>query len=259
MNADLAPLIELQTLDLRITELVEQQRKIPVMLESAEAPLIQARALQKQTVSTQEALGKERRDRERDLEAQESQVEKFRARLSELKTNREYQAALFEIEMANKRKREIEDQVLGLMERLEKGQQELRESERRVAETAEAFSRQKQEAESRQATLAADLSGLYEQQKSKTRLLDKSLLDRYLKLKAGRKEQAVVPVRNGICTGCRLQLPPQLVAEVKRGDALLSCSYCQRILFWDGEPAGEAPSGGPVSVGRETVPARAKS
>jgi hypothetical protein len=41
----------------------------------------------------------------------------------------------------------------------------------------------------------------------------------------------VAEVRDGACGGCQLQLPPQLVAEVRRGDELMDCSYCHRILF----------------------------
>ena len=36
-----------------------------------------------------------------------------------------------------------------------------------------------------------------------------------------RKGFAVAEVKDGSCGGCRLQLPPQLVAEVRRGDELL--------------------------------------
>ena len=46
-----------------------------------------------------------------------------------------------------------------------------------------------------------------------------------------RKGYAVAEVKNGACGGCQLQLPPQLVAEVRRGDELMDCSYCHRILF----------------------------
>ena len=49
-------------------------------------------------------------------------------------------------------------------------------------------------------------------------------------------------VRDGICTGCRLQIPPQLIAQVKRSDDLHVCPYCRRMLYWEGEPATEAPT-----------------
>ena len=39
MNPQLQPLVDLQALDLRIMEIKEQQKKIPDLIETAEAPL----------------------------------------------------------------------------------------------------------------------------------------------------------------------------------------------------------------------------
>ncbi len=236
MNPQLPALIELQTLDLKILEIREHQRKTPELIQAAEAPLKEARVRLAEVAKSLEALTKERRDRERELEAHEAQVEKLRGRLSELRTNKEYQAHLFEIEMANRRKGEIEEQILLLMERIEKDQQELRQVENRVAEAERVFVQEKARLEAAAAALTSELAQLEERQQAVARRLEQTLLDRYAKLKATRKDLAVVPVRGGICQGCRLQLPPQLVAEVKRSEDLVACSYCQRILYWDGEP-----------------------
>ena len=84
--------------------------------------------------------------------------------------------------------------------------------------------------------LAGTIPLTQEEHQEHARLMDAKILARYSKLKTARKGFAVAQVRNGTCSGCRLQIPPQLVAEVKRGDELLNCSYCYRILYW------EAPS-----------------
>lgn len=237
MNPQLPVLIELQTLDLRVLEIKEQERKIPSLIKAAETPLQEARHHLQTASASVETLIKERRNRERDLEAHEAQVEKLRSRLMELKTNKEYQAHLFEIEMANKRKGEIEEQILTLMERIESGQEEARQAKAKATEAEGLFAQERIRLEALATNLEAELSQLEQRREEVVVRLEKGLLDRYNKLKAGRKDIAVVPVRNGICTGCRLQLPPQLVAEVRRSDVLQTCSYCHRILYWEGEPA----------------------
>jgi predicted nucleic acid-binding Zn-ribbon protein len=183
-----------------------------------------------------EAVAKERRDRERDLDAHESQVAKLRSRLSELKTNKEYQAHLFEIEMANKKKGELEEQILASMERLEQLQREAAQQKTAATETERVFAQERAKLEGSAARLQEELTQLESKQTQVAASIDRDLLSRYTKLKMGRKDVAVVPVKNGICGGCRLQLPPQLVAEVKRSNDLLSCSYCHRILYWEPEP-----------------------
>lgn len=243
LNPHLSSLIELQTLDLRIAEIREQRRKIPERLAAAEAPLRDAARLLKETTDSVEALVKERRARERDLEVHEMQTEKLKARLSELKTNKEYQAYLFEIEMANKKKGEIEEQILILMEKIEQTQRTAKDAQAKVTEAERAFGREKKTLEELETKLEAELSELDRKQRELAAAIDKGLFDRYTKLKATRKDVALAPVRDGICQGCRLQVPPQLVAEVKRSDELQTCPYCHRMLYWDGGPVEDVKIG----------------
>src|SRR6266487_2495409 len=125
-------------------EIKDQRRKIPERLHAVEAPLREAQQLHQQTSASVEifikerrhwsvdvAAGlleagqlhqqtsasveifiKERRSHEQDLEAHEAHTEKMKSRLSELKSNKEYQAHLFEIEVANKKKGDIEEKIL---------------------------------------------------------------------------------------------------------------------------------------------------
>jgi len=237
LNPQLSPLIELQTLDLRIVEIKDQQRKTPDLIQTAEAPLKDAKQSFEQATGSAEALVKERRDKERDLEAQEGHVSKLKGRLTELKTNKEYQAHLFEIEMANKKKGEIEEQILLLMERIEKHQQAAKQAQAKASQAEHVFQQEKSRLEKLLADLGTELIQLEQKHQQIAARIDKAVLERYRKLKVIRKDLAVVPIRNGICTGCRLQLPPQLVAEVKRSDQLVTCSYCHRILYWEGDQA----------------------
>jgi predicted nucleic acid-binding Zn-ribbon protein len=236
LNPFLKPLIDLQSLDLRIVEIKEQQRRIPEQKAAAEASLKESRRRLQEIMVSTEGLTKERRSVERDLESHEAQIQKLRARLSELKTNKEYQAHLFEIEMANKKKSEIEDQILSYMERIERAQQDTKQIQVTIAEAERAFNHEQTRLQSLGDRLSAELADLEDSRQQVARLLDKDLLDRYNRLKSKLKALALAPIRNGICFGCRLQIPPQLVAEVKRSDVLQSCSYCQRILYWEGEP-----------------------
>ena len=240
MNPQLQPLVQLQSLDLRGAAIREQRRKIPERLRTAEQPLHQARQLLEKASSSSEAAMKARRERERELEAQESQIEKMKARSSEIKKNVEYQAHLFEIQMADKKKGEIEEQILLLMDEVEQQQKAVQEARNLVAQAEAAFGKEKAELEALDARLAAELGELDQQRNTIEASADRSLLDRYNKLKNTRKDLALAAIRGGICSGCRLQIEPQLVAEVKRSEKLLSCSYCQRILYWE-EDSTPAP------------------
>ena len=240
MNPHLPRLIELQALDLRMAEIKAQRRQIPQRLDAAERPLQAVREAQKTAAETIESMTKERRASERELDAQEAQIEKMRGRTSEIKTNKEYQAHLFEIELASKKKSEIEERVLELMEQIESVQKRLVEAHANVAEAERTFAQGKKDIEESETRLIAELADLESRHRAATEGVPEGLLSRYVKLKLQRKDQALAALREGICQGCRLQLPPQLVAEVKRSDALQTCDYCHRILYWEGQLPGEA-------------------
>ena len=235
MNQNLSPLIELQKLDLRIMEISEQRRKIPERLHAVEAPLREAKQSLHDTSTAIESSVKERRAYEREVEAQDAHTDKMRARLSEIKTNKEYQAHLFELQMANKKKSEIEDKVLACMEKIEQLQQVANEAQRKVSVVEQAFSKEKQVLDELESRLSAELADLEAQHRDRSTKVEPALLARYAKLKASRKDQPLAAIHGGMCAGCRLQIPPQLIAEVKRSQDLHTCPYCHRMLYWEAD------------------------
>jgi uncharacterized protein len=251
----LPTLIDLQTIDLRILEIKDQERKLPALLQASETPLREAREQSQALAKELDTLNKDRRDRERDLDMHEAYVGKLRTRLMELKTNKEYQAHLFEIEMANKKKGLIEEQILTLMERIEQNQQAAKQFDDQAVAAERTFVQEKARVDAMASGFGNETAQLEQNRRQILVGLDKKLLARYAKLKAARKDVAIVAIRNGICAGCRLQLPPQLLAEVKRSEDLQSCSYCHRILYWEGEPAGVSASASPTTGedGREDL------
>jgi len=150
-----------------------------------------------------------------------------------LKTNKEYQTHLLEIESARKKKDILEDAVLKILEQVEQNEQEEKDLKIKTGKVEQAFTHAKEKDESEIAALEQELSVLEEQQGELTKRMGPVLLARYTKLKSLRKGLVIAKVEDGTCLGCRLQLPPQLVADVRRADNLLDCVYCHRILYWE--------------------------
>lgn len=242
MSQKLVPLIALQKLDLRIMEIKDQRRKIPERLSVAEAPLRELTQFLAETQAAVEALVKERRGHEKDLDAHEAQTEKMKSHASSLKTNKEYQAHLFEIELANKKRGEFEEKILLAMEKIEQLQQTAKEAQEKSAAARKVFEEEKKVLDAQDQVLAKELGQLEAQQSEAARLVDKTLLARYDQIKLAKKEQALAAVRDGRCAGCRLQIPPQLVSQVKRSDDLHLCPYCRRMLYWEGDVPTESSS-----------------
>ncbi len=231
MNFQLSLLVQLQRLDLKLHRLEERQRQIPQRLHAVELPVARARKHSEDLKALSETIAADRRSGEQDLSAHESHVHKMRARLNELKTNKEYQAHLFEIELANKKKDALEERVLLAMERAEAKGKELEEVEKLLQDLTQTLEQEKVELESLSVKLTDEVTRIEREKESLLASLEKQVYTRYSMLKSSLKLVVVATVHGETCQGCQLQIPPQLVSSVKRADQLLTCPYCHRILY----------------------------
>jgi len=244
MKEQLARLIALQEADLRLEELAERRRRIPELVEAARQPFLSSQATRDTTKQEFEKLTKDRKACEQELADQEQAISKLHDRTTkgEIKTNREYQAHLLEIELAKKKKGEIEEQLLILMDGVDVKKKNLGQVEAAVKETEQRFAVEKASLEGSVGALDEELAGLRQKRETVTAAIEPSLLRNYEKLRAGKKGQALAGVnKNGTCMVCRLHVPPQVIAEVKRATSIQTCSECHRILYWAGEPVQVVP------------------
>ncbi len=233
MNPQLSLLVRLQHLDLKIHDIEDQQQKIPQRLRAAQLPIDQATSRLQELKTLIEKIGAERRSAEQDLSSHEDHIQKMRTRLNELRTNKEYQAHLFEIDLAKKKKDSLEEKVLLVMERADQKEKEVQELETLLNQANQAFAKENEQLELLKKKLEADMTQFARDRKEVVAGLEKNLWNRYSMLKSSRNVVVIAGIRERSCLGCQLQLPPQLVADVKRADQLLTCPYCHRILYWE--------------------------
>jgi uncharacterized protein len=61
--------------------------------------------------------------------------------------------------------------------------------------------------------------------------MNEEILFKFERIIRNKSGLGIVPVLNGICTGCHMILPGQFVNDVRKGEEILFCPYCSRILF----------------------------
>jgi predicted nucleic acid-binding Zn-ribbon protein len=227
----LALLVQLQELDLQLNQQKGEQKNLPEKLKISEQPLVEARATVAEAKTTLESLTKERKEKEQALQAAEEKIVKLKGRLTELKTNKEYQAHLQEIESANTEKGKTEELLLMVMEKGDLLKKEVVAKEAALGAEEKVFSREKAEMDERLKQLSESARKLESEWAVLSEQVEKKLLEEYKRLAASRKGIAVAPLNGNICTGCHFSLPPQLIAEVKMGGKILNCTYCHRILY----------------------------
>jgi len=239
VNEQLGWLIRLQELDSQIDLLREKRERLPQAIEEVRKPIEKAQAEYEKANAKYESLSRDKRDRERDLTIQEEKISKLHHRTTEIKTNKEYEAHLVEIEKAKQDKGNLEEAILLLMDHVDQFRKEAEDKKKLVADAQHRFEIEKQRMESEMVAAEETLKQLVQESKSVETKIEERLLRDYQQLRIARKGLGVAPVKEGTCLGCRLALPPQLFADVRKNEKILTCSYCHRFLFW---PSSSIPT-----------------
>jgi predicted nucleic acid-binding Zn-ribbon protein len=232
VKEQLALLIELQEFDRQLNQYRDEEKMLPDRLQIAQQPLEQAKEGLARLKSALDQVTKERKEKEQALQSAEEKITKLKGRLTELKTNKEYQTHLHEIESANTEKGKIEEELLVAMDRADAVKKEVAAQEKVVAEEEKKFRAEKETLENSLKNLSESMKGVEKQRLTLSEKIEKKLMVEYKRLAATQRGVAVVALKGNICSGCHFSLPPQLVAEVRKGEKVLACSYCHRILYF---------------------------
>lgn len=231
MKEELALLVQLQTMDLKRQKSREVLEGFPEKIAIAEKPLLEVRSELEEARERLETLNRERKAQELSLQLIEDKIVKLKLRLTDLKTNKEYHAHLQEIAAARNSKNELEDQLISGMESAECLTKEISEKEAALVKDEGEFLEIKKTLQAEMDEVASSSAEVEAEWQSVSEKISKSVLASYQRLFASNKGLAVVPVNGSTCTGCYFSLPPQLIAEVKRQEKVLTCGYCHRILY----------------------------
>jgi predicted nucleic acid-binding Zn-ribbon protein len=235
VEGQLRLLVKLQELELAIKQFEAAITAKPRELEPLIRALDGARASATKHRKDLENLDKQRRQLETAAAEEQYNLQKAQRKLLEVKTNKEYSAMVAEIEAFKQKISGHEDAVLQIMELTELRKQDLQDLDRRVKEAEQELAEGRRRCEAELAVLQDTLAGRQQTREAAVQQLDRPVMDLYMRLLNTRKGLAVVAIKDGACQGCFLTLPPQLIQEVRRNDRVLTCSHCQRILYWGGE------------------------
>ena len=119
MHKKIRLLIELQECDMKISEMEHKKEEIPKKIESISRKIDKAKKELDDESNNINALKKERRQVEIDIDDMETKIKKSNEKLSSIKTNKEYRAALKEIDELGEEKAKLEDRLLEIMEAIE--------------------------------------------------------------------------------------------------------------------------------------------
>jgi uncharacterized protein len=204
----------------------------PMKIKKAEDDLRNAEREIEEESGRLDTLQKERRKIEQEVQELDGKIEKSGVKLSQIKSNKEYTAALKEIEDLKKAKFITEDKIIAMMEKIAQLEQGVAEHNSRLKELQAEAEKSKQQIMKEIAILDKELAALERKRQVFTKEMDADILKKYLFLSERRNGLAISAVVTGVCQTCHLGIPPQKFNELIRGNNLMTCPHCNRIMYW---------------------------
>ncbi|MDX2043999.1 MAG: C4-type zinc ribbon domain-containing protein [Acidobacteriota bacterium] len=234
MNPELSQLISLQDVDVEIKRINAEIESLPAKRNELES---QFAAENKEFLDVKQQLDEaltQKRRLEGEIEAEQQMLEKFKADQMKATNEREYSTSVREIDTAKKTISGLETEVLKLMEQVEKLDAHVKERSPEIESKRVEMEKQLNEYETLAKADAEKLTSLFAE---RTPLLEtlssetRSTYDRMSKIKSG---LALSEARDYKCLACRMTIRPQVFNDIRRGETLITCENCGRILFFRG-------------------------
>jgi predicted nucleic acid-binding Zn-ribbon protein len=245
MHADLERLIELQSLNDVVERAERAIAEIPARLDAVEAGVAQGAAAVAAAKTHQTNSQTERRTIEKDLAAVQGRLSKYKDQLMAVKTNKEYQAMQHEIATAQHDVSTLEDRLLQHMIEADE-LAAAKAAERELARVEQDASKARIALNEERNALQRDIEGATSARARVAAGVSAPAMALYEHIARARRGSAMSPARNGACTVCHVRLRPQVLNEVRRNDQLIQCESCQRILYFEAQPAAAMPPAPPA-------------
>lgn len=231
MHPSLEQLRHLQDLERRAAALRTDIDAVDEKRSEIETPVIEAqRALEAltKTIEERQAL---RRAGDRDVATLQQRLTKFKQQLMAVTNSREYEAVLHEIATVEGELKAREDQTITLLFELDELTPQADAAARTVADRRDAagvsLAGLADDTQRHRLELAA-VDGSITALRAKVDPVALALYDRTAKRYA---RYAVAELKGELCVGCNVKIRPMLASDIRRGEKIVQCENCTRLLY----------------------------
>ncbi len=231
MKEALDLLIALQEIDLSIVKRNEELKSIPLEINKYTTPLKKAEYDLEKEHDKLRSIEKKKTQKEIELQEIDDRIEKHKTRTADIKSNKEYQAHLKEIERAEKERSHKEDEVLNLMEEVETVSGAISEKKQRIKTEKDELASIKATLDQRSAEIEKELDELKQKRSPLVEKINSEIYESYMNILQKTGGLAVAEAKDEVCLGCYMSIPPQLYVEIKSTTEILTCPQCDRFLY----------------------------
>ncbi len=233
MLSDLELLLKLQVIDYDLGELERSKEYLPDMMDNLNREIKAALEKHTSAVTELEQARISQKSLELEIATKEAELQKFQQQMMSIKTNKEYDALVAEIDSVKEIISNKETELLETIERVSELEKEIVEFEEKSGRTNDDNGKQLEILQEKIDSIGDKVSGKETERKEITAQIPRPILSTYERVRRGKGGTAVVVVKKRACGACYKALTPRRVQEIKKGDKIHTCETCGCLLFWD--------------------------
>ena len=177
-------------------------------------------------------LETERKKLELEVDSKKTAIEKFSIQQFQTKKNDEFKALGHQIDHAKAEIQKLEDQQIEFMEKIEAVQKEVAAANEEAAKVKQTVAQQLADLDKRKAHLEAELKEMEGGRAELSSVIPEGVLNKYERLLKSKGDKVVVGIEHGVCGGCHMKFPVQVLLQCKASQEIISCPNCSRILYY---------------------------
>jgi len=231
LKEQIRKLVELQVMDEEIFRFKRELREKPAQVEAFKNEFESKKINLKGLEDKLKVIQVKQKESELDLKVKEETIAKTDASLSLIKTNKEYQARLLEIENLKADKSLVEEKILLGFDEVEAARKALETEKAVVTQYEKEFNAKKKQLDDDVAVIGDQLKVKESQRARIAPEVRPDLLSRYERVLKNKDGLGIVKVADHTCGGCFMHLTEQVLNELKKYEQIISCDQCARILY----------------------------
>jgi predicted nucleic acid-binding Zn-ribbon protein len=228
---ELERLIRLQEVESKAADARQRIAEAPARIAALDATLNDARAAVEAARTALAANQTTRREWEKEGATAQQRVAKYKDQLMEVKTNREYHAIQHEIATFSAEVQRFETLILEKMIEADEIAATLRTAETTLASQTKALGEERAAIEQEARELEGVVAAMASEREAIAKQLPADLLATFNTVLKNRRGVAVARVEGGLCAACHVRVRPQVLNDLLKGETILTCDSCQRILY----------------------------
>jgi predicted nucleic acid-binding Zn-ribbon protein len=235
LKEELSQLILLQEVDIEIKRLKEEIASLPTRRQDLENQFSESVKEHLDLKQQLDDAQDEKRRLEADLEIEQQKHQKFKNDLMKATNEREYTTAVREIDVARKAISSLETEILKYMEKTEILEAQVKERAPEMESRRIEVDRQLGEWSTAVVANQQKLDDLTARRGPMLDALGPESRATYIRLSRMRSGLALAEARDWSCQACRMKIRPQVFNDIRRGETIITCESCGRILYFKSE------------------------